>query len=166
MLKITDYALLVGEPILKDELLLTVKILSKGGNRKARHTEAVSPTANAETLTTNAEAQTTEALTNCGKARSLTTNVWSLTTKAETMTTKAGTLTTDAGSKCGNVLVCTANLWTVTEKVKSFATSTPGHQDFFIKSSFGVPLCLGALVAIFTAGESVFKKRRLIWQFQ
>ncbi len=79
---------------------------------------------------------------------------------------KAETPTTKAGTNCEKVLPCTANVWAVTGKIKTSATKAPRHQEFFYNNPLGVPLCLRAFVAIFTAGESVFKKRRLKWQFQ
>jgi hypothetical protein len=42
------------------------------------------------------------------------------------------------------------------EKIKTSATRTPGRQEFFYNKPLGEPLCLGALVAIFTARKLFF----------
>ena len=162
-----------AETLTTDAGTTTANAGSLTANAGTMTTDAGSLTANAGTMTTDAGTPTSNAVNltaNAGtlttNADSLTTNAETMTTNAETLTTNAGTLTTEAGSKCGNVLVCTANIWAVTGKIKTSAARAPGRQEFFYNNLLGVPLCLRAFVAIFTAGESVFKKRRHKWQFQ
>jgi hypothetical protein len=48
--------------------------------------------------------------------------------------------------------------------LKTFATKTLRHQEFFYNKPPGVPLCLRAFVAIFTAGSLKFQTS--CWNFQ